>query len=235
MERVMAARTMAALVTAIRAAFGRVTAPNEQGMMLHVVRVGRSENLHHPRSDIVRQMKSGTISATLLVAILCYYGWMMSRNARALDRRVEQQQLIASRNRTLLVQSERGIDAFGHPVDSLPADADERTVTFLLHGQHLTTDLEFWLQVESLLPKNSTVRLIAYCDGEVCVNAIRHAEPSPNFPVLAYGEITSSQAVINADMDGDSILQIGSGLGLRKIPWRAQRQTPQRLVSSLIP
>jgi hypothetical protein len=182
----------------------------------------------------MKTLMNQTLQAVLLIAILGFYGWQLTRNAWILHGLPQMQQVTSDRNRTLVFQSEAGIDILGRPVYPIFASGTKRTIIFLLRSASVKKDLDFWRQVESLLAKNTGPRLVGYCDGDECAEAVRHDARPTDFPVVAYGEITSTQALVNADAEGSAILRNGSLMGPKRLAWRAQGKTPQSVIQEAL-
>ncbi len=179
----------------------------------------------------MRKLPAGTLRDLLLIAILGIYGFRLVTIAVARHEVMHNQPVVEAQYRRKAFSSESGLDVLGRFVKPAEASGANRTIVFLLRGATVKTDLEYWHQVRSLLPRHSGLRLIAYCDGDTCLNAIRHEVSAPEFPVIEFGEIVSSQALFDADINGDCVLRIGSGIGQnRSLLWRAPGQTPSALV-----
>lgn len=153
-------------------------------------------------------------------AILGFYAWQMINNYRSLY-----QHSHSIRGKEFLTfQVESGIDVNGHPVYALPPSKAQRTIVFLIRGTNVDADLNFWRQVQALRPNQSSLRLVGYCDGEVCAKAVSHASRPSDFPVIAYGELISTEAVVDQDLDGKAVLRDEGWLQPKQIEWR--HQTP---------
>jgi hypothetical protein len=178
--------------------------------------------------------KSEIVVAAVLIALLSYYGSLLTRDAWSLRRLPQAKQAIVASNQNLVFQSEAGIDISGRPVHPLPPPQAERTIVFLLHGASIGIDLDFWRQVESLLPESGGVRLVGYCDGDNCADSVRKNGIRPSFPVIVYGEITDSQALINEDARGYSILRSERWFRSKSVAWRISGSTPQSVVKEAL-
>lgn len=163
-----------------------------------------------------------TFIGVALIAILGYYGAQMAANTQVISANTD-------RGEQMVFLSAGGVDLSGKLISPSSMPTSNRTLVFLLHGQSLQKDLEFWAQVEALLPKNSVVQLVGDCDGDLCTDALKQATHPPEFPVIEYGEITSSEALLDVDAAGNSILLNGKN-PQRFIQWRAASVTPTSFV-----
>lgn len=169
-------------------------------------------------------MKVETLLGIVLVGVLGFYGWPLAMRIR--DLRQDPEVKIAAAYRKRVLRTEVGIDVYGNLVQHLPPPKVKRTIVFLLRGVHAPADLEFWRNVESLLPSNSGFRLVGYCDGDACANAIKGEAHRPDFPVIAYGEIGGGQAMFDADAEGDAFILSEEWFQPRRIRWRAPGRSP---------
>jgi hypothetical protein len=175
-----------------------------------------------------------TAVGILLIIILSCYELQFSRSILLLKRQPQLEQAMRASNHRITFQSESGIDLRGNLIHPLPPTQADRSIIFLLRGTTLKADLDFWIRVKSLLPKESAVRLIGYCDGLICASTIRRSNQPPDFPIIEYGEIIGSQALINADGLGYSILRREQWLQPKLIKWRAPESTPQETIREVL-
>jgi len=169
------------------------------------------------------------LAMTMVIVVLFLQGLRLSR--AAWNMRQPQRELTAQAlNQRLVFQSALGIDVFGKLVYPLPPPEVDRTIVFLLRGKSIVSDLQFWHQVEGIVPTSSHIRLIGYCDSDDCINDIKAHREAFNFPVIAYGELVASQALINADEDGSSVLLREQWLIPHFLKWRTTDRRPLDIV-----
>lgn len=138
-----------------------------------------------------------------------------------------------SENTDLIFQSENGVDVHGVRVRHEPPPAVVGTVVFMLRGVTIRADLDYWHAVAALLPKDSRVRLIAFCDDAICRKAAK-ATTGSDFPVVAYGEVESSEALIDADAKGNCVLLREEWPLPKNVRWRTPEVTPAVVVREVL-
>lgn len=168
-----------------------------------------------------------------LIAALGYFGWQLGRSVRTLRQQPRRQQLIFNKSQQTVFTAEAGIDVWGTPVSPLPPPQAKRTIVFMVRGSSAEQDLSFWRSVESLLPKNDGIRLVGYCDGKACVNTVRREANPIDFPVIAYGELDGSQALLNEDARGHAVLRSEQWFIPKSIAWRSPARTPRILAKEI--
>jgi len=139
----------------------------------------------------------------VLVGMLSAHAW--SLHARLPISAEMRERSAIEANRRLRFQDGRGVDINGVRVEGVREPGTRRVVGFLLRAASLEEDLRFWSEVARVLPRTSGVRLVSYCDGPDCVARARRVRPDA-FPVIAYGEVVDSQAVLNADAGGSFVI-----------------------------
>jgi hypothetical protein len=169
-------------------------------------------------------LKGETILGIVLVGVLGFYGWQPAKTILA------HRQVHAAAVGKRLLRTEGGIDVYGNLVRHLPPPKAKRTIVFLLRGGQVRADLEFWRNVESLLPKDTGFRLVGYCDGDACANAVKGEALQPDFPVIAYGEIGAGQAMVEADAQGEAFILSEEWFQPRRLGWRSQGRSPLSVV-----
>lgn len=169
-------------------------------------------------------LKGETILGTVLVGVLGFYGWQPATTILA------RQQVHAATAGKLVLHTEGGIDVYGNRIRHLPPPGVKCTIVVLLRGGQVQVDLEFWRNVKSLLPRDSGFRLVGYCDGDACANAVKGEARRPEFPVIAYGEIGGGQAMIEADARGDAFILSEEWFHSRRIGWRSQGRSPLSVI-----
>lgn len=172
----------------------------------------------------VTPLKAETSLGIVLVGALGFYGWQPAMTILA------HRQLHAAAVGKRFLRTEGGIDVYGNLVQHLPPPKVKRTIVFLLRGVHVRADLEFWSNVKSLLPRDSGFRLVGYCDGDACANAVKGEARRPDFPVIEYGEIGDGQAMVEADAEGDAYILSEEWFQSRRIGWRSQGRSPLRVI-----
>jgi hypothetical protein len=128
-----------------------------------------------------------------------------------------------------------GIDVSGQMVNKIIPPGTKRFVVFSLRGTTLEHDLNFWGGLATLLQKESGIRLVGFCDTSACVEGVGHLSQSLRFPVIAYGDAGASQAVLNADAQGDLILLSGALETISKVRWRGEDVTPASVTRLVLP
>lgn len=135
----------------------------------------------------------------------------------------------------------RGIGVHGERIDPSAVPAITRIGAFVIRHASVAADVQFWREAANLLPAESTIQLVAYCDGEDCARTIRDEFDLPEFPVIAFGEVVASQAVMNADLAGAFVIirhgqdqPGGSRARTDAVRWRDQVLSPVQVVESLL-
>ncbi len=172
----------------------------------------------------------------VLIGLLSVYGWLLIDGLP--PSRVTREQILIETNKRLRFADASGIDVWGERVNPLQVRGTNGIIAFLLRNASLGRDLRFWQEVSGLIPKGSGICLVGYCDGSACAEAMRNNPLSGEFPIIEYGEIIDSQALINADMEGAFIMVVKDKnvpSETRVIRWRDLGQTPASLVRSIWP
>jgi hypothetical protein len=174
-------------------------------------------------------MKVVVVVEAALVAALAVFGVRLASEARALDRKSDVMKSQVSSNWGIVLQSVTGIDVSGHLVGDVIPPGTKRFVVFGLRGATLQQDLNFWISAAALLAKDGGIHFVGFCDDEPCADGVRHLAQPLSFPVIAYGEASGSQAVINADAEGNCILLSGGLATAGKVSWRRPDMNPSTL------
>jgi hypothetical protein len=166
-----------------------------------------------------------------LIGILLFHCFKLSNLALVAHKKVK----LAIREdevskRELGFQQEAGIDIYGKLVAPLPPPQEERAVVFLLRSQSLYSDLTFWKAVQKEL--TGGVRLIAYCNDDECSNFLKE-QSEKSFPVIAFGEVLGTQALMQADEDGECFVRSEYWLVAKPIKWRGTGASPETISESL--
>lgn len=175
-------------------------------------------------------MKGQVFIEIVLIGMLGLYAWLLL--GRMQEFRFDPRQEAIEASGQLLFTNATGIDIGGNRVDPAQIPNTNRCMAFLLRNTSLRADLNFWDNVASLLPKGSGVRLIGYCDGSACVEGVKNDLRLADFPVIAYGDVVDSQALLNADAAGNFLLT-DIHHQPRSIEWRGLG--PASVVRSVLP
>jgi hypothetical protein len=176
-------------------------------------------------------MKSETLVETVLIVVLAVYGVHLARELRGLtSETARRRSFVSSASDNLALQSVNGIDVFGQLVNKVVPVGAKRFVIFGFRNSTLQDDVRFWSDAARLLPADGSVRLLAYCDGTPCVDTVKHSYQSLGFPVVAYGEPGSLQAVSAADTKGNCIVLSAGLMTVGKVLWRQPNTNPSDVV-----
>ena len=173
-----------------------------------------------------------TLQALLLIVVLGSYACSLSKDVMMLSRLKQKQAIMAHAKSDLIYDQPAGVDVYGKKI--VPSSlSKKRNIVFFLRNENLQKDLDFWSHVGMLLDSHREIGLIGYCDGWQCADSIRKMHPL-GFPVLAFGEATDIEAVVDADGDNKAILKdVGSHLQ-STILWRSAESSPQKAVQEAI-
>lgn len=165
-------------------------------------------------------MKELAIELALVVA-LAVCGVRLSAELEFVRRRARVELALAGDNQLLVLRSASGIDVSGKFISAALPTRVERLAVFGLRRSSLGDDLRVWGAVQAQLGKAGTVHFVGFCDGTDCAESVRRLRRGlVPFPVLAYGEATAVQAVVNADAYGRMLLLDRKMRLLRQIEWR---------------
>jgi hypothetical protein len=161
----------------------------------------------------------------VLMVLLAGYGYTLSGETLR-DERREAAQVEA--NMRLGIGRYTGFDISGRRVEPAATEGVDRVVTFLLQADGLKSDLAIWQEVAQDLnaPHHGSVRLVAFCDGSRCAKDLGALAHSLAFQVMMYGEVVDAQAVFNADLLGECLVQKG-GAQAFGVRWRDVERTPE--------
>src|ERR1022692_2004117 len=179
-------------------------------------------------------MKIEVVIEAALVAVLAVYGVHFATEARTLNSEADELRGILA-NGSTQIRSIMGIDVSGQMVNKIIPPGTKRFVVFSLRGTTLEQDLNFWGGLAALLPKESGIRFVGFCDTTACAQRVGHLYESLSFPVIAYGDAGASQAVLNADAQGDLILLSGALETISKVRWRGEDVTPASVTRLVLP
>jgi len=175
-------------------------------------------------NQLTKSFNREAVNGLLLLIVLVYCGVRLFQNAATVrtDRKQKEIRLLTPQSLPFL--ADKGVDVFGNPVVPSVASKKHPVYVFLLRGDRIDSDLSFWLDI-SRHTKKENITLIGYCDGQDCSSRVRRSSPLLPFRVIEYGEVTSSQALINADREGYLLGLIGVGKRPKKIKWRGANST----------
>ena len=172
-----------------------------------------------------------TLGFAALAATLYFYAWRLGKDAHDTNIRINSP--IRASSRRLVFSGEEGIDIFGNVVHPLPPTAARATLVFLLHTNHLSNDIRFWTDISQSLPKDSGIRLVGYCDGPSCASTLR-SERSLPFPVIEFGETIGSQALIDADRNGECLLREEMWFSEKRLHLQGRPISPKELAKEIL-
>ena len=179
----------------------------------------------------MKTVRAESLIGIVLIVSLVFCGVRFTRSLHALSQRSEDEERRSlGSDHSRVFRSETGVDVWGNQVHPLPYPMEPKTLVFMFRGSTLARDVEFWRNVDQLLPKGSGIRLVAYCDGRECTEAVRKSVKPPGFPVVAYGELTSSEAIVDADVAGNALLRSEEVIQAKSISWRTAGITPGNIV-----
>jgi len=178
-------------------------------------------------------MKKGIVWEIVLVCILGVAGWNLFGIMESEKSNNPELKAIEVNN-NLVFSDGVGIDFMGNNIDSILKDktdeAERFVVAFLLRYDSMDADLKFWNEVNNYLSEFDTVRLIAYCENDKCIETLKVNPDTAHFYVLEYGEVKDMQAIIIADATGDFWFR---GKEAKKINWRNDIMTPYDIAVSI--
>jgi hypothetical protein len=181
------------------------------------------------------KVKSEILIETILVGALAIYGVRLAKEIRTLRLQPDRQQFLATANERLALHSVTGIDTSGQLVNKIIVPGTKRFMVFGLRNSNLAEDLSFWSNAAALVHKDGGISFVGFCDSKACVEAVRSNYQSLRFPVIAYGEAVSSQALLNADAEGNFILLDGGLRTISTMQWRQPGLTPEYIVRAAQP
>jgi hypothetical protein len=174
-------------------------------------------------------MRRQLATELVLIAVLGYYGWTIhGANVRS----EESQQARIAANQSFEVGKYTGFDTAGRRVFPFDQPGVDRVVTFLLRQRSLDNDLGIWLSIAPGARRRG-VQLVGLCDGLACGSAVRARGAAIEFPVLLHSEVTSLQALLNADALGQGVVKVADRPEVA-VDWRSPGQTPELLLARLL-
>jgi hypothetical protein len=180
------------------------------------------------------KVKLDTILGAMIIGTLCFFGGRMVKTTLVLNKQYRMESELLGGKNHVIFQAEEGVDATGSLITPLPPPEEDRALVFLLRGASLKQDLEFWENVSRLLPQHSGLRLVAYCADVECANTVKVNGQDIGFPVIIYGEIVGSQAVMEADSAGEAILRSEAWLLPKTLAWRSTGKSPQAVLKEAL-
>jgi hypothetical protein len=144
----------------------------------------------------------------VLIAVLAGYGGLLVTQVGAA--RLDAVRSTADANQRLLFADATGIDVLGERIHPARSPGRRGVVAFVLRSRSLGADLAFWREVADLASNVSSetrLEFVGYCDGAACADALKNRQHLGRLTVIAYGEAIDSQAVLNADEQGDFVVK----------------------------
>ena len=174
-----------------------------------------------------------TVIAAAIAVILALFAYKLALDVRVLRASVSLDRAVVT-NKSLAFQFESGIDIQGKAVVPWPPAEAQRTIVFLLHGRSIARDIAFWKSVKALRANETVLRLVGYCDDSQCVEYLQTSAKDLDFPVIAYGELISGQALVNSDFQGYSLVRSEGWLLPRQVSWRKPSDTPSNVIREAV-
>ena len=128
------------------------------------------------------------------------------------------------------LQAEAGVDIYGHVITALPATIEDRGLIFLIRGASLKADTDFWRSAAKIAAQFPNLRLVGYCDGQECAERLRSEKQTLPFPVIAFGELLGTQALFEADGDGEAVVHSERWFVPKNVEWRSTASTPGSVI-----
>jgi len=180
---------------------------------------------------MVKTLTNATLQSVLLLIVLSLYAWSLVKDLATLEQWRKAQAALARDD--VAYGESSGVSVVGTAIHA-PALSRGTDMVFVLRHKSLQNDLSFWQQVKAAMGAEKLVGLVGYCDSQLCVEDVRTMAPPP-FPVLAYGEAASIQAVMDADVHGLALVIKGAvGRSVSRIHWRKPGTTPQAVVQEAL-
>lgn len=185
-------------------------------------------------------IKTRTTIESALIIVLGLYSALLSTGIKFSKHEAEaaRARIIADQIRTVPEESGPqtipplgGIDISGNLLHPMLVPNTKSLAIFLMRGQSIQGDLNFWKGVEFLLPKKYETRLVGYCDGTLCTEAIKRELQQVTFPVIAYAGASGSQSLLDADENGYFLLVTRNSYGWFR--WRTRGQTARELITKV--
>lgn len=139
---------------------------------------------------------------------------------------VQAQRGYLSTDPRLALSSIVGIDLAGRRVLDIAPDSVDRWIVFRLRSASLHEDIEYWTAVAAAIPKGHRLGLLGYCERSDCRDSLALRTDGLPFRVVVYGEVIASQAVANADAEGEYIVLNQERRRLRRGAWRSPDSGP---------
>lgn len=177
--------------------------------------------------------ETDTRNGLIVIGVLLFCTWRLASSAWSLHTFRSNVDASNKLEQSFVFQPERAIDVSGHFVSFATKTAGEKDLVFLLRGSSFTEDLKFWEEVATLIPPSQHLRLIAYCNDNLCVDQITHLPKAPQFPVVFYSEVGNGQALIEADNQGAALLKDANRFHATKIPWRGSDDSPGAILQGM--
>jgi hypothetical protein len=164
-----------------------------------------------------------------LIGVLAVLGWRVFRLSPKTNTELAE---IARADRLRLQFSKAiGVGAFGELIDSEHGEKTPTLVGFVLRAGSFESDLAFWQDVSRQAVVRARTKLVGYCDSPQCLDDVRRTSPKPEFPIIGFGEVGATQALLNADLKSECIVVDFARNRSTKIEWRGSN--PQLLAGRL--
>ena len=184
-------------------------------------------------------MKKLVAGEVVILAVLTIIALLLNKEHRSLQLKAEFEKNYVIDNQQKVLRSIAGIDVAGRLVSEIIPSRTGRFVAFALRHSTLQNDIDVWKTVNILLAKEPAnilldIHLVGYCDGTLCAESVsNNAGQQLGFPVIVYGDLMSTQAIYNADAEGNCLVIEPRRL-TREIRWRNPDLTVACIVQEII-
>lgn len=160
------------------------------------------------------------------VVALALVGWRLQREGSAFTKLAAFEDARARADDSAVLRSVRGVGVNGRMITGAFPAGTKLVVAFFARSGTAAADIGFWRSVERDLPRGAGIRIAGYCAGAACAVARTLLRSRPSFPVVAFAEPESGQAVLNADSLGRCLLLSPGGFSRSGPVWRLAGVTP---------
>ena len=169
------------------------------------------------------------INALCLSCLLIYIAVPLSRNVLMMRRRRAESSTVIATNQATLTLGLKGIDRRGAYIQLAEGTPKNRLLLFVIRAENVESDLAFWARVSKAIGPSTRLRIGALCDGSSCIKAVNAKAPNLPFPVLEFTEVGNAQALVNADVEGNAVVDQGLAAGNVRLPWRSGLFQPETI------